>query len=67
MHNDESSQILGPCIAMANSPLLKTMQGALVFIVTGRSEGRGRSEGHGKSEGCGRGDEHVLLNVVTIV
>ena len=35
MHNDESSQILGPCIAMANSPLLKTMQGALGFIETG--------------------------------
>ena len=31
----ESSQVIGPCIAMANSPLLKTMQGALGFIETG--------------------------------
>ena len=29
MAYDESSQVLSPCIAMANSPLLKTMQGAL--------------------------------------
>ena len=35
MAYDESSQVLGPCIAMANSPLLKTMQGALGFIETG--------------------------------
>ena len=35
MAYDESSQVLGPCIAMANSPLPKTMQGALGFIETG--------------------------------
>ena len=35
MAYDESSQVLGPFIAMANSSLLKTMQGALGFIETG--------------------------------
>ena len=37
MAYDESSQVLGPCIAMANSPLLKTMQGLLEFINNGVS------------------------------
>ena len=32
---DESSQVLGLCIALTNSPLLKTMQGDLEFIATG--------------------------------
>lgn len=32
MAYDESSPVLGSCIAMANSPLLQTMQGAMGLI-----------------------------------
>ena len=35
MAYDESSQILGPCIALANSPIQKTMQGLLEYINNG--------------------------------
>ena len=35
MSYDESSQILGPCIALANSPPIKTFQGLLEYINNG--------------------------------
>jgi di-N-acetylchitobiase len=35
MSYDESSQVMGPCIAMANSPPIKTFQGILEYINNG--------------------------------